>query len=44
MLILELGIIAHSLVIGVSLGASQDVKTIKPLAVVLSFHHLFEGD
>ncbi|XP_047306672.1 zinc transporter 5-like [Impatiens glandulifera] len=41
--VLEFGIIAHSVVIGISLGTSQSPKTIKPLIVALSFHQLFEG-
>ena len=40
---LELGIIVHSVIIGISLGASQDPETIKPLVVALSFHQMFEG-
>jgi solute carrier family 39 (zinc transporter), member 1/2/3 len=30
-------------IIGISLGASQDPSTIKPLVVALSFHQMFEG-
>ncbi|KAI3818649.1 hypothetical protein L1987_12464 [Smallanthus sonchifolius] len=41
--VLELGIIVHSVIIGLSLGASKSPKTIKPLIVALSFHQLFEG-
>ncbi|XP_065850814.1 zinc transporter 8-like [Euphorbia lathyris] len=41
--VLELGIVAHSLIIGISLGASQSSKTIKPLIVALTFHQFFEG-
>ncbi|KAL8461838.1 hypothetical protein ACS0TY_033070 [Phlomoides rotata] len=41
--VLELGIVVHSVIIGVSLGASQSVDTIKPLLVALSFHQFFEG-
>ncbi|XP_047312054.1 zinc transporter 1-like [Impatiens glandulifera] len=41
--VLEFGIIAHSVVIGISLGASESPKTIKPLVVALSFHQFFEG-
>lgn len=33
----------HSVIIGISLGASQDPSTIKPLVVALSFHQMFEG-
>lgn len=33
----------HSVVIGISLGASQRPETIKPLLAALSFHQFFEG-
>ncbi|KAH9316276.1 hypothetical protein KI387_024903 [Taxus chinensis] len=41
--VLELGIVAHSAIIGISLGASQSACTIRPLVAALSFHQLFEG-
>ncbi|KAG6635652.1 hypothetical protein CIPAW_11G058100 [Carya illinoinensis] len=41
--VLELGIVFHSVIIGVDMGASQSVGTIKPLLVALSFHQFFEG-
>lgn len=41
--VLELGIVVHSIIIGISLGASGSPKTIKPLMVALSFHQFFEG-
>ncbi|BAF21153.1 Os07g0232800 [Oryza sativa Japonica Group] len=41
--VLELGIVVHSVIIGISLGASQNPETIKPLVVALSFHQMFEG-
>ncbi|KAK3126717.1 hypothetical protein QOZ80_7AG0561300 [Eleusine coracana subsp. coracana] len=41
--VLELGIVVHSVIIGISLGASNDPGTIKPLVVALSFHQMFEG-
>ncbi|KAL6497636.1 synaptonemal complex protein zip1 [Orobanche hederae] len=41
--VLELGIIVHSVIIGISLGASQSLDTIKPLLAALSFHQFFEG-
>uniref|UniRef100_A0ACD5W881 Uncharacterized protein n=1 Tax=Avena sativa TaxID=4498 RepID=A0ACD5W881_AVESA len=41
--VLELGIVVHSVIIGISLGASHDPDTIKPLVVALSFHQMFEG-
>ncbi|VAH35722.1 unnamed protein product [Triticum turgidum subsp. durum] len=37
--VLELGILVHSVIIGVSLGASVRPSTIKPLVGALSFHH-----
>ncbi|KAG8365291.1 hypothetical protein BUALT_Bualt18G0089300 [Buddleja alternifolia] len=41
--VLELGIVVHSVIIGVSLGASKSIDTIKPLIFALSFHQFFEG-
>lgn len=41
--VLELGIVVHSVIIGISLGASLSPKTIKPLVAALTFHQLFEG-
>ncbi|XP_058763095.1 zinc transporter 1-like, partial [Vicia villosa] len=42
--VLELGIIVHSVIIGISLGASDESsKTIKPLVAALTFHQFFEG-
>ncbi|XP_020181862.2 zinc transporter 9-like [Aegilops tauschii subsp. strangulata] len=41
--VLELGIIVHSVIIGMSLGASENASTIKPLVVALTFHQFFEG-
>ncbi|XP_054791369.1 zinc transporter 1-like [Prosopis cineraria] len=41
--VLELGIIVHSVIIGISLGASEDPKEIKPLVAALTFHQFFEG-
>ncbi|KAI7742953.1 hypothetical protein M8C21_010424 [Ambrosia artemisiifolia] len=41
--VLELGIISHSILIGLSLGVSQSPCTIRPLLGALSFHQLFEG-
>ncbi|GJW41472.1 ribonuclease H-like domain-containing protein [Tanacetum coccineum] len=43
LIVLELGIIVHSVIIGLSLGASKSPKTIKPLIAALSFHQFFEG-
>ncbi|EAZ05988.1 hypothetical protein OsI_28231 [Oryza sativa Indica Group] len=42
-LVLELGILVHSVIIGVSLGASLRPSTIRPLVGALSFHQFFEG-
>ncbi|KAH0990159.1 hypothetical protein GBA52_001642 [Prunus armeniaca] len=42
-LILELGIVSHSVIIGLSLGVSQSTCTIRPLIAALSFHQFFEG-
>ncbi|CAK9168165.1 unnamed protein product [Ilex paraguariensis] len=41
--VLELGIIVHSVIIGISLGASETPKTIRPLVAALTFHQFFEG-
>ncbi|KAG2390636.1 hypothetical protein LR48_Vigan07g008600 [Vigna angularis] len=41
--VLELGIVVHSVIIGISLGASEDPKTIRPLIAALTFHQFFEG-
>ncbi|KAI8009000.1 Fe(2+) transport protein 2 [Camellia lanceoleosa] len=41
--VLELGIVVHSVVIGLSLGASNNPCTIRPLVAALCFHQLFEG-
>lgn len=41
--VLELGIVVHSVIIGISLGASGSIKTIKPLLAALTFHQFFEG-
>ncbi|KAJ8540438.1 hypothetical protein K7X08_030357 [Anisodus acutangulus] len=41
--VLEIGIIFHSVIIGVTLGMSQNQCTIKPLVAALSFHQIFEG-
>jgi hypothetical protein len=38
-----MGILVHSVIIGLSLGASKSSKTIKPLVAALSFHQFFEG-
>ncbi|KAF8102916.1 hypothetical protein N665_0190s0033 [Sinapis alba] len=42
-MVLELGIIVHSVVIGLSLGATSDTCAIKGLIAALCFHQMFEG-
>ncbi|KAL2545015.1 zinc transporter 4 precursor [Forsythia ovata] len=41
--VLELGIVSHSVIIGLSLGVSHSPYTIRPLIGALSFHQFFEG-
>ncbi|KAE8726045.1 Zinc transporter 3 [Hibiscus syriacus] len=41
--VLEMGIVVHSVIIGIALGASQSAKTIRPLVAALTFHQFFEG-
>ncbi|KAL5975720.1 Fe(2+) transport protein 1 [Asimina triloba] len=41
--VLELGIVVHSVVIGLSMGASMNPCTIRPLVAAICFHQLFEG-
>ncbi|RLM99616.1 zinc transporter 9-like [Panicum miliaceum] len=41
--VLELGIIVHSVIIGMSVGASESPSTIRPLLAALTFHQFFEG-
>ncbi|XP_061356474.1 zinc transporter 6, chloroplastic-like [Gastrolobium bilobum] len=41
--VLEIGIIFHSVIIGVTLGMSQNICTIRPLVAALAFHQIFEG-
>ncbi|KAG6545959.1 hypothetical protein Mapa_012620 [Marchantia paleacea] len=41
--VLELGIIAHSVIIGISLGVSDTASSIRPLFAALCFHQFFEG-
>ncbi|MCL7030769.1 hypothetical protein MKW94_027934 [Papaver nudicaule] len=41
--VLELGIVVHSVIIGIAVGVSRDPSTIKPLIVALTFHQFFEG-
>ncbi|BAS94501.1 Os05g0472400, partial [Oryza sativa Japonica Group] len=42
-MVFELGIIVHSIIIGISLGASESPSTIRPLVAALTFHQFFEG-
>ncbi|KAI3879133.1 hypothetical protein MKX03_010637 [Papaver bracteatum] len=42
-MVLELGIVVHSIVIGLGVGASNNTCTIKPLVAALCFHQMFEG-
>ncbi|XVE74434.1 hypothetical protein DITRI_Ditri12bG0017100 [Diplodiscus trichospermus] len=41
--VLELGIIVHSVVIGLAMGASDNPCTIRSLIAALCFHQMFEG-
>ncbi|XP_027155994.1 fe(2+) transport protein 1-like [Coffea eugenioides] len=41
--VLEVGIVVHSVVIGLSMGATDNPCTIRPLVAALCFHQLFEG-
>ncbi|KAL4282502.1 hypothetical protein GQ457_16G011950 [Hibiscus cannabinus] len=41
--VLEIGIIFHSVIIGVTMGMSQNKCTIRPLVLALAFHQIFEG-
>ncbi|KAK4750299.1 hypothetical protein SAY87_027748 [Trapa incisa] len=41
--VLEVGIVVHSVVIGLSMGASDNACTIRSLVAALCFHQLFEG-
>ncbi|XP_058087556.1 zinc transporter 9-like [Magnolia sinica] len=41
--VLELGIVVHSVIIGISLGASESPSTIRPLVAALRFHQFFES-
>ncbi|KAB2046861.1 hypothetical protein ES319_A13G005300v1 [Gossypium barbadense] len=41
--VLELGIIVHSVVIGLAMGASENPCTIRSLIAALCFHQMFEG-
>ncbi|KAI4296981.1 hypothetical protein L6164_036894 [Bauhinia variegata] len=42
-MVLELGIVVHSVVIGLSMGASNNTCSIRGLIAALCFHQMFEG-
>ena len=39
----EIGIVAHSIIIGITVGVSNSPCTITPLFAALTFHQFFEG-
>lgn len=41
--VLEMGIVVHSVVIGLSMGVSNNPCTLRPLIAAMCFHQLFEG-
>ncbi|KAG6591808.1 Zinc transporter 5, partial [Cucurbita argyrosperma subsp. sororia] len=41
--VLELGVVVHSVIIGIGMGVSETPSTIKPLVAAITFHQLFEG-
>ncbi|KAK1321828.1 hypothetical protein QJS10_CPA03g01172 [Acorus calamus] len=41
--VLEMQMIFHSVIVGVTMGMSQNVCTIRPLVAALTFHQIFEG-
>ncbi|KAM7258334.1 hypothetical protein ACFE04_014075 [Oxalis oulophora] len=41
--VLEIGILFHSVIIGVTMGMSQNKCTIRPLVTAIAFHQVFEG-
>ncbi|KAJ8765951.1 hypothetical protein K2173_020467 [Erythroxylum novogranatense] len=41
--VLELGIVVHSVIIGISLGTNDSTEAVKPLVAALTFHQFFEG-
>lgn len=43
MQVLELGIVVHAVVVGLSMGASDNTCTIKSLVAAMCCHQLFEG-
>lgn len=38
-----MGIIVHSVIIGISMGTSENPKIIKSLIAAMAFHQMFEG-
>lgn len=41
--VFEFGIVAHSIIIGITVGVSSSPCVIKPLFAALTFHQFFEG-
>ncbi|XP_078438126.1 zinc transporter 5-like [Wolffia australiana] len=41
--VLELGIVIHSVIVGISVGTSLHPSTLRPLVAALCFHQFFEG-
>ncbi|KAF8035226.1 hypothetical protein BT93_C1292 [Corymbia citriodora subsp. variegata] len=41
--VLELGIVVHSVIIGIALGTSGSAQTVRTLMAALTFHQFFEG-
>ncbi|XP_078438317.1 zinc transporter 5-like [Wolffia australiana] len=41
--VLELGIVTHSVIVGISIGTSLHPSTLRPLIAALCFHQFFEG-
>lgn len=41
--VFEFGIVAHSIIIGITVGVSQSPCVIRPLFAALTFHQFFEG-
>jgi len=41
--VFEFGVLAHSVIIGITIGVSNSPCTIEPLFAALTFHQFFEG-
>jgi len=41
--VFEFGIVAHSIIIGITVGVSNSPCVIRPLFAALTFHQFFEG-